>query len=346
VQNHDSSEYRMVNVGEKIPTRRICHAQGELLAKPETLLAIRNGTLPKGNVLPLAEAAGILAVKKTSEVLPLCHPLPIDAASIGFRFSETSVTVLCEVTAHAKTGVEMEALSGASAALLCLYDLAKGIDPVLEISGIRLIQKQGGKSGLWTHPKHSSRTPVPSGDWASLRISVITLSDRCARGESEDRSGPALQTALESQGARSISRTLLPDESEALRAEILSSVESGIDLILTTGGTGVGPRDRTPEALAALANSLGPSSARLIPGYGERIRAEGLKHTPLSSLSRGEAYLFKSTLVVSLPGSEKGALESLDAVAELIPHTLRVARGANHSSSPSPEPKNSQAFTR
>ncbi|NDG86279.1 MAG: cyclic pyranopterin monophosphate synthase MoaC, partial [Proteobacteria bacterium] len=169
----------MINVGEKPTTRRECLARGAFRAKASTIEAIRNGQLPKGNVLPLAEAAGILAVKKTSEILPLCHPLPIDAAQVHFEFDSTSVTAFCRVIAHAKTGVEMEALSGVTAALLCIYDLAKGIDPELELGTIHLVEKTGGKSGVWRRsgePLEQSKSQQnPS--WQELRAAVITLSD-------------------------------------------------------------------------------------------------------------------------------------------------------------------------
>ena len=319
----------MINVGEKSVTRRECLARGSFTAKASTIDAIRTGRLPKGNVLPLAEAAGILAVKKTSEILPLCHPLPVDAASISFEFDETSVTAFCRVTAHAKTGVEMEALSGVTAALLCIYDLAKGIDPELELHSIHLLEKSGGKSGTWTRgsatqaPQDRTQSAKPS-SWSEVHVAVITLSDRCARGEAEDRSGPALCAHLETLGAKEIKSAILPDDAEALRKEVMKLIESGTELILTTGGTGVGPRDITPETLESL-------RGKLIPGFGELIRAEGLKKTPLSPLSRAEAYLIHGRLVISLPGSPKGAIESIQAITHLIPHTLQIQKGASHS---------------
>ncbi len=320
----------MVNVGEKPVTKRECLAKGTFLAKPSTIEAIRTGTLPKGHVLPLAEAAGILAVKKTSEILPLCHPLPVDAAALSFEFGETSVTAFCRVSAHAKTGVEMEALSGVSAALLCIYDLAKGIDPDLELGSIQLLEKKGGKSGHWSRgepsdEKKQDRTHTPPHlEWRGVRAAIITLSDRCARGEAEDRSGPALANALSDLGVTDLKTAILPDDAASLKSSVFHFLDTGVDLILTTGGTGVGPRDITPETLQSI-------SEKLIPGFGERIRAEGLRKTPLSPLSRAEAYLIRGGLVISLPGSARGALESLEAIAQLIPHTLKIQQGASHS---------------
>ncbi|MBU6152794.1 MAG: bifunctional molybdenum cofactor biosynthesis protein MoaC/MoaB [Bdellovibrionales bacterium] len=323
MKNQGISEFTMVNVGEKPVTRRECLATGKFFAKPSTIHAIREGLLPKGNALPLAEAAGILAVKKTSEILPLCHPLPVDAASVTFSFDDACVTVHCRVTAHAKTGVEMEALSGVSASLLCIYDLAKGIDSELELGSIQLLEKSGGKSGTWRKTPDEPNQTTRNAPWKEVRAAIITLSDRCARGETEDQSGPALAGFLTALGARVVGSRLIPDDAEELRTAVEGLITSGAELVLTTGGTGVGPRDITPETLQTMAK-------KHIPGFGERMRSEGLKKTHLSPLSRSGAYLIRGSLVISLPGSPKGAVESLEAVASLIPHALKIQKGASH----------------
>ncbi len=330
VQKQGISEYKMIDVGSKTPTHRVCVATGKLIAAEQSIAAIRLGTLPKGNVLPLAEAAGIIAVKKTSELLPLCHPLPIDAAILRFEFEKTAVRVFCEVRAHAKTGVEMEALSGVNAALLCIYDLTKGIDPALELADIHLIEKRGGKSGTWRHPKAEIELTNPtnahpqSPSLERFKTAVITLSDRAARGESEDVSGKTLREALMAMGALAIHPILIPDDTSLLAQTLINLMETeSINLVLTTGGTGVGPRDITPETISQL-------GGKLVPGFGELIRQSGAQFTPYSYLSRAEAYLVKQTLIICLPGSPKGAKESLDAIQHLIPHTLRIISGANH----------------
>ena len=330
VQKQGNSHYHWVDVGDKTPTRRVCLASGKLSASPTTLKAIQTGTLPKGNPLPLAEAAGLLAVKNTPTQLPLCHPLPIDSASIRFEFEPEGLRVFCEVRAHAKTGVEMEALSGASAALLCIYDLTKGIDPALWISDLHLIEKTGGKSGNWRHPKATTPETPPATDGPDLEgalFTVITLSDRAARGEYEDLSGPALCEKLSRSGGTLDEAILLPDDPDLLEGRIRSILESKkTSLLVTTGGTGMAPRDRTPEALESLSRKM---NGRLLTGFGERIRSRGEIHTPLSALTRAEAYAIGETLVLALPGSVKGALEGLDAVLELIPHSLKLLKGRN-----------------
>jgi len=337
VQNHDDpvSEYKMINVGEKKVTQRTCVATGKLIAPSEIIQRIKNGKLPKGNVLPLAEAAGIIAVKKTSDILPLCHPLPIDAAYVSFKFTEngdrSAVEVFCEVTAYAKTGVEMEALNGVNAALLCVYDLTKGIYPALELSDIHLVRKEGGKSGVWTHPKSSTSLSVvqvsnesEAGTWSGIRVSVVTLSDRCSQGKAEDTSGPKIAEYAREHGATIAHQQLIPDNANQLKEAIqYFSREKKTDLVICTGGTGLGPRDITPETILSM-------GGKMIPGMGELIRKQGANFTPYSWLSRSEGFLIDQMLVICLPGSFKAVRESLDAITGIVPHSMHMIRGDSH----------------
>lgn len=146
--------FHMIDVGEKAATKRRAVARGRIHMCREAFDAIRRGTNPKGDVLAQAEVAGMLAAKRTADLIPLCHPLPLDQVSVRFEMDDatSSIVAFCEASATAKTGVEMEALQGASGALLAVYDLTKVIDPALTISEIRLIIKEGGKSGRWVHP--------------------------------------------------------------------------------------------------------------------------------------------------------------------------------------------------
>jgi cyclic pyranopterin monophosphate synthase len=145
----------MIDVADKAPTRRRAIARGRIRMNREAFDAIKHGRNPKGDVLAQAEVAGILAAKRTSDLIPLCHPLALDQVRVRFELAEEacSITAWCEASATAKTGVEMEALSGVSCALLAIYDLAKAVDPALTISGIHLAVKEGGKSGRWVHPR-------------------------------------------------------------------------------------------------------------------------------------------------------------------------------------------------
>lgn len=140
---------RMVDVGSKAETYRVAVARGAIRMSATTLTAIAQGNAPKGDVLGTARIAGIMAAKKTGELIPLCHPLGIDAVNIDFELVETGVECTATATLTGKTGIEMEALTAVSVALLTVYDMAKALDKGMVIEGIRLIEKRGGKSGIW-----------------------------------------------------------------------------------------------------------------------------------------------------------------------------------------------------
>ncbi|WP_294327416.1 cyclic pyranopterin monophosphate synthase MoaC [uncultured Sphingomonas sp.] len=140
---------RMVDVGDKTPTRRVAVATGRIAMSPDALSAIRDGLVKKGDVLAVARVAGIMAAKRTSDLIPLCHPLPLTKASVDFAFEEDAIRVTATAATDGKTGVEMEALTATSTALLTIYDMAKAIDKAMVIDGVCLMEKQGGKSGDW-----------------------------------------------------------------------------------------------------------------------------------------------------------------------------------------------------
>lgn len=144
---------RMVDVGPKTPTQRIALAEGRITMNEAAITAIRDDKVAKGDVLATARIAGIMAAKKTAELIPLCHPLPINAATIDFDFSDRSISVRASVSTDAKTGVEMEAMTAASVALLTIYDMAKALDKAMVVDSVRLLSKKGGKSGDWTAPE-------------------------------------------------------------------------------------------------------------------------------------------------------------------------------------------------
>jgi molybdopterin adenylyltransferase len=157
-----------------------------------------------------------------------------------------------------------------------------------------------------------------------MRVSIITVSDSVSAGKNEDRSGAELAERCRRLGWELISTSLVPDEESLIRAQLTALVDSGkMELILTTGGTGLGPRDVTPEATIAATN-------RLVPGLAERMRQIGCEKTTKAALSRAVVGVRGTTLIVNLPGSPRGAVESLDAIAELLPHAIAVLHGARH----------------
>jgi cyclic pyranopterin phosphate synthase len=143
---------RMVDVSAKADTARKAVAEGRITMSREAARAIRNGSVAKGDVLAVARVAGIMAAKRASELIPLCHPLPITSATIDLTVDDTGVTATATVTTTGKTGVEMEAMTAVLVALLTIYDMAKAIDKAMTIGAIRLLSKTGGKSGDWTAP--------------------------------------------------------------------------------------------------------------------------------------------------------------------------------------------------
>ena len=157
-----------------------------------------------------------------------------------------------------------------------------------------------------------------------MKIAVITISDSVARGTSKDASGPAVVAHCQQLNWTVAANYLLPDEPEQIKSLLRQLADaSSVDVILTTGGTGLGPRDSTPEATQAIAE-------KLIPGMAEEMRRKGLEHTPRAILSRGIAAIRGTTLILNLPGSPKGAVESLDAVAALLPHSVQIIHGGRH----------------
>jgi len=154
----------------------------------------------------------------------------------------------------------------------------------------------------------------------SMKVAILTVSDKGARGEREDRSGPAIREMMEAAGAEIVRARVVADEPDLIQAALVEWSDEGVDLVLTTGGTGFSPRDRTPEATRAVIE-------REAPGIGEAMRRAGMEKTPMAMLSRAVAGIRKSTLIINLPGSEKGVRESLGAVMAALPHGLEILKG-------------------
>jgi molybdenum cofactor synthesis domain-containing protein len=153
-----------------------------------------------------------------------------------------------------------------------------------------------------------------------MKVGILTVSDKGARGEREDRSGPAIREMMEAAGGEIVRAKIVPDEQDEIRAALIDWSDEGLDLILTTGGTGFSPRDWTPEATKAVID-------RETPGIAEAMRRAGMERTPTAMLSRAAAGIRKRTLIVNLPGSEKAVRESLDAILPALPHGVDILKG-------------------
>jgi len=302
----------MVNITHKQNTLRQAIVKAELIVSSfETITAIKHKTVPKGDVFEFSRAAGLLAIKNTSSVIPDCHPLPVEYASITHEIEGLTIHISVEVQTIYKTGVEVEAMHGAAITALTMYDMLKPIDKNVEIGSIRLVSKKGGKTDY--------RRPASD----QMQAAVIVCSDSISAGINEDLAGKLIIKKLESFQLPVSVYEIIPDEVAEIQDKLLSLAEAGYHLVLFTGGTGLSPRDVTPEAVEPLLD-------RVIPGIMEAARNYGQQRTPYAMLSRGVAGFVKNTLVITLPGSPKGAEESMDALFPYVLHLFKVAEGMRH----------------
>lgn len=299
---------KMADVSMKFETIREAVAEGKIYLSKETIEMIKNKQIPKGDVITATQMAGLLGAKKTPEVLPFCHPILIDQAFVEVELQEDGIYVKSFVRCIGRTGVEMEALTAVSAALLNVYDMCKAFDKNMVISDIKLVSKKGGKSDY-------------EEDLSGLTCAVITLSDSCYKKEAEDKSGKVAIDIIENEfGGKVVHYEILPDEKEMI-VEKLKELTNKVDIIFTTGGTGFSKRDNTPEATKEVIE-------KEMIGFEEAMRVIGVKFTPKSLLSRAVCGVAGDhTLIINLPGSSSGVKDNLRMIAPLLKHAIRMAKG-------------------
>ena len=324
----EAGRARMVDVGEKAVTQRCAVAEARVRISDALAEAIGAGAVAKGNVLEVARLAGIAAAKRTDELIPLCHSLPLDAVHVDATVEPGVVRIVAEARTSARTGVEMEALTAASVAALTVIDMGKAVDKGIVIESVRLLEKTGGRSGTYRAadqalaasrgaPATLARLTPP------LRAAVLTISDRCSGGTTTDTSGPALVDMLRERLAADVcASACVPDLVQSIAAQLRQWACDAPrpDVVLTTGGTGLAPRDVTAEATQSVIER--PHEALL-----ELARRRCYAHTPRTYLSRGVAGTLGRTLIINLPGSKRGSTQMLEALLDVLPHAVETLRG-------------------
>ena len=304
----------MKDVSQKPDSLRVARATATLHAPAHCIELLRSGDTEKGDPLKTARVAGILAAKRTDELIPLCHPLPIHRAEVTYELADTSVRVMAEVQTIGPTGVEMEALTAASLAALTLYDMLKPYaEPdELHIEDCRLERKTGGKS----HYRRTLSTPRSA--------AVVVLSDTVASGAKADTAGAWVRDALIAARFGPVEYAVIADDAAVLGDLLGSLIHADTALIVTVGGTGLGPHDITVDTVKPMLDVE-------IPGIMEAARAFGQQRMPYAMLSRGVAGYVRDSLLVTFPGSRGGASESLAATLPGLIHLLETGRaGGRH----------------
>lgn len=317
----------MVNITHKITSLRQAIAEATVrVSQLSTIKAIEEGRVPKGDVLQTARVAGLFAAKKTADMIPDCHPLPIEFAQIDYEIIGSEIKIIVEIRTIYRTGVEVEAMHAASVVALTIYDMLKPIDSDINIQNIKLKSKKGGKSQLQNIPQ----TQLASLS-APIRCAVIVCSDSAATGQKKDTSGQFLVDKIKSWQAQNTTENttentsqnqnielaqylICPDEIAKIQTSVLALCLQEIDLILLTGGTGLAARDVSPEAVT-------PLFERQIDGIGEAFRAYSQERMPTAMLSRAVAGLRGNSLIIALPGS-LGAVT--DATNVLFPYIFHI----------------------
>ena len=296
----------MIDISDRDCTLRRATAESVVVMLPDTADRIRRGNIPKGDVAEITRATGLLGLKQTRNLLPYCHAIPLDHATVDVTVEETCVRIRVHVAAIARTGAEVEAMTGAAIAALNVYDMVKPLDKTAHIGEVRVITKSGGRSD------HRIRLQQP------CRAGVLVVSDSVAAGTAVDTAGVAVAEKLAAAGIDVIAQTVEPDTPERIGEVVKQWTDSDrLDLVICVGGTGLGPRDHTPETLRPLLD-------REIPGIGEAMRAHGRERTPLANLSRSLAGQRGPATVIAVPGSERAAGESLDALLPWLLHLFEV----------------------
>ena len=304
-----NGDVKMVDVTDKTATERMAKAEGKIHLQQATIALIQDDSIPKGNVLTTAKIAGIQSAKKTAEIIPMCHQLNLSFVDMEFELGRELVIIRSIVKTREATGVEMEALTAVSTAALTMYDMCKAVDKTMTIGAIKLVEKIGGKSDHAVEFRPS--------------VGIITMSDSISADKSEDKSGPILVKGFADSGCKADHQKVLPDGSEELIPTIESWIKDGVELIITTGGTGLGPRDLTLQLVENKFDSK-------LSGIEQALHAYGRGKVKTAMLSRLTAGVINGAIVICLPGSTGAVKDALKVLIPTIFHSFHMMKGEKH----------------
>ena len=297
----------MVDITHKNNTLRTAVAQAIVkVSSPKTIEAIITKQIPKGDVFEMAKTAGLFAAKRTSDMIPDCHPLPIEFTSVDYKIENLNIQIIVTIKTLYKTGVEVEAMHAASVVAITMYDMLKPVDKGVEIENIKLIQKKGGKSSF----KDSGK---------GLKSAVVVCSNAIANEQKEDKAGKIVIEKLEKLEVSITEYSIIPDNIDTIQEKVKHLEHQQNDLIIFTGGTGLSKTDITPQALLPLLDYR-------IPGIEEAIRSYGQNRMPYAMISRSVVGVINKSIIIALPGSTNGAKESMDAIFPAVLHAFKALK--------------------
>ena len=299
----------MRDISHKVTTYRTARARATLKVSSDTLRRIEENDLPKKDPFVMARFAGVQAAKNTPQIIPYCHSVPLTYADVSVSIVHGMLEAISEVCAIDRTGVEVEAMVAASVAALTLYDMLKIIDDDMRIGEVELLEKRGGKSSLKA-PK-------------AFTGGVVVVSDSVVAGTRDDKTGPVIRESLFAEGAKSVAFKTVPDDAAKIAEVVNQMVADGVQIVITTGGTGPGPRDVTPDAMDDVFD-------RDLPGIAEAIRSYGQDRMRYAMMSRARAGMRENSMIVNLPGSPGAVQDGLQTIFPMIIHALHVAAGGGH----------------
>ena len=299
----------MVDISDKVLSARVARAQGKIFMDKKTIKLIKDKSVSKGDVLTVAKISGIQAAKKTYESIPMCHQINLSFVDLSFLIETDCIIISSVAKTNEATGVEMEALNAVSNAALTIYDMCKSVDKNMSIGDVSLIKKTGGKTShnINYRPK----------------VGIITLSDSVFSGKNKDLSGLILSNGFRDSGCIVEDTIILPDGSEELIPIIKEWSSKNVELILTTGGTGLGSRDLTTGIIEKIFDSK-------LPGVEQALHSYGYSKIKSAMLSRLLAGVMGKTIIICLPGSPGAVKDALNVLIPSIFHSFHILRDEKH----------------